>query len=78
MKAEFTAEELDFQSEVKTFLNDEFPAEFAPELLHEFHDHRELLHVDVESCFVLSRKTRAAAAKLAKQAKQAQAHEQSE
>ena len=28
MKAEFTAEELDFQNEVKTFLNDEFPAEY--------------------------------------------------
>ena len=28
MKAEFTAEELDFQNEVKTFLNDAFPAEY--------------------------------------------------
>ena len=28
MKAEFTAEELEFQNEVKTFLNDAFPAEY--------------------------------------------------
>ena len=28
MKAEFTAEEIEFQNEVKTFLNDAFPAEY--------------------------------------------------